>query len=130
MIEASTNSSLLLALALVALLVYFLGTFVPRVERMVPGYRSFAAITTLGFTYLVTLSTVVVIVLGPQTGTIGTALSIAVVGFAVFGLTLLADLTDEWIALFTDPEYSTWAQLAIVVCVLLALGAVAAINPP
>ncbi|WP_254767207.1 hypothetical protein [Salinilacihabitans rarus] len=128
MVDADT--SLVLSLLAVAALAYFLASLVPRVDAMERSYRKFVALTTLGISYLVLLA-VLLTILGETSGgdPIGAALAIAVAAFALFGLSLLYDVFDDWVRLFADPEYNTWVEASLVFAVLVFLVAVFLLVP-
>lgn len=117
-----SESATLLALVAIAIIAYFLVTLVPRVDAMSRSYRKFAALTTLGISYLVLLllfMTVLVTIDGEFTTAV--VLAIGVAGFLLFGLTLLYDVADDWLRLFADPEYNTWVEASMVLGVVLIL---------
>lgn len=131
MVQVAAESPVLFALV-VSLVGYFLVSLEPVVERMEPGYVKFTAITALGYSFLfliVVLSAVFV-----EGGLAGadvaaTAVFLAVVAFLVAALSTLSHLFDDWVVLFTDPEFYTWAQVAIVVGLFLLAGFLVAVDP-
>ena len=127
----SADDSLVLSLLAVAALAYFLASLVPRVDAMERSYRKFVSLTTLGISYLVLLALILTIVLTETTegAPISAALAIAVAAFVLFGLSLLYDVADDWLRLFTDPEYNTWVEASLVLAVVVFLAALFLLGP-
>lgn len=127
MVEVETP--IVLSLLTVAALAYFLVTLVPRVDEMEASYQKFAALTTLGITYLTLLPLLLSISLDAPISEIATVLSIAVAAYTLFGLTLLYDVFDDWIRLFANPEYNTLVEMSMVLGVLVLLTAFLVLSP-
>ncbi|MFP9191773.1 hypothetical protein [Natronosalvus vescus] len=127
---AIADTSLLLALLTVTALAYGLAALVPRVDAMERSYRKFVSLTTLGLSYLILLVAVLTILTEtPESEPVGAILSIAVVAFALFGLSLLYDVADDWLRLFGDPEYNTWVEASLALAVLVFLLAIFIVAP-
>lgn len=117
-----SDAATILALLATVVVAFCLVALVPRVDGMTRSYRKFAALTTLGITYLVLLGLFMSILVGLEGEPAEVAvLAIGAAGFLLFGLTLLYDVADDWLRLFADPEFNTWVEGSLVLAVLVIL---------
>ncbi len=124
------DSSLVLALLTIAAVAYFVADLVPRVDALERSYRKFLALTTLGITYLLLVPVMLTILTGVGTDQpVGQVLAIAVAAHVLFGLTLLYDVFDDWLRIFSDPEYKTWVEVSLVIAVVVLLVVLFTLSP-
>ena len=123
------DAPLVLTLLTVAALQYFMVSLVPRVDEQDASYRKFGALTALGIGYLVSLVLLLAIVSDGTGDPAATVLAVAVSAFALFGLTLLGQVYDDWVRLFFDPEFNTWVEAAMVLAVLVVLVVIGLVPP-
>lgn len=118
----TVDVDLVLALLTVAALAYFLADLTPRVDSMERSYRKFLALSALGIGELVVLGLLLTVLADSvDAGSIEIILALAVLAFALFTVTLLGDVADDWLRLFADPEYNTWVELSMVVALIVLL---------
>lgn len=118
MVEIATVLSILT----IVLLAYVHVALVPRVNEMVGGYRQFLALSALGIGYLVIMTATLTVLSSLHgVGSIESVLALATAAYLILGATILADVADDWLRLFADPDYNTWVELSMVVAVIVLL---------